>query len=115
MRFAYYDDLDPHCLDKGYVNFDGRAYGKLWALCRESGQIVVADIHTHPGRARQSWTDQQNPMIAQKGHVALLLPNFALHRNRLDELGVYEYLGSYHWNEYAGEAAASYFYIGFWG
>ena len=22
-RFVYYDDLDPHCLDQGYVVFDG--------------------------------------------------------------------------------------------
>ncbi len=45
-RFVYYDDLDPHCLDTGIVVFDGGSFGPLWALCRETGLSVVADLHT---------------------------------------------------------------------
>lgn len=115
MQFVYYDDLDPHCLDQGYVNFDGRAYSKLWALCSKTGLIVVADVHTHPDIARQSSVDEQNPMIAQKGHIAILIPNFAQQAKRLDRLGVYEYQGEYHWKEYYGQAAARYLYVGIWG
>lgn len=115
VRFAYYDDLDPHCLDDGYVNFDGRAYSKLWDLCRQTGLSVVADVHTHPGIARQSLLDQQNPMIAQAGHVAILVPNFAQQPERANKLGVYEYQGDYQWKEYYGQAATRYFYRGMWG
>lgn len=114
-QFAYYDDLDPHCLDDGYVNFDGRYYSDLWSLCQKTGLVVVADVHTHPSIARQSWADQQNPMIAQKGHVAILIPNYAQQGERSKELGVYEYLGSYKWKEYYGQAAARYLYHGIWG
>jgi hypothetical protein len=112
VRFAYYNDLDPHCLDDGYVNFDGRAYGKLWDICRQMGLSVVADVHTHPGIARQSWIDQQNPMIAQVGHAAILVPNYARQPELTDKLGVYEYLGDYQWKEYYGLSATRYFYLG---
>src|SRR5579871_2672857 len=62
-RFVYYDDLDPYCLDTGIVVFDGAGFGPLWALCRETGLRVVADVHTHGGgRARQSPLDRDNPM-----------------------------------------------------
>lgn len=113
-KFAFYDDLDAHCLDKGYIDFDGSSYGKLWDLCRASGLRVVADMHTHPGAARQSVTDEENPMIAQKGHIGILVPNYALKVYRARDLGVYEYEGNHQWKEFTGQKAAIYFYIG-WG
>src|SRR5512140_623886 len=41
-RFVYYDDLDPRCLDRGIVVFDGSGYGPLWQMCRETELSVVA-------------------------------------------------------------------------
>jgi proteasome lid subunit RPN8/RPN11 len=113
-RFAFYDDLDKQCLDTGVVVFNGSAYGKLWDLCRTSGLMVVADVHTHPGLAGQSFIDQRNPMIAQKGHVAIIVPYFARRVFRANELGVYEYQGGHCWKEFNGKNATRYFYIG-WG
>ena len=49
VRFAYYDDFDPTCLDSGIVVFDGAGFGPLWQLCRETGLKVLADLHTHGG------------------------------------------------------------------
>lgn len=113
-QFIFYDDLDAHCLEKGLINFDGSAYGKLWDLCRTSGLMVVADVHTHPGAARQSLIDEENPMIAQKGHIGLLVPNYARMIYKSADLGIYEYEGNHRWKEYTGQKAATYFYIG-WG
>ncbi len=115
-QFAYYDDLDPHSLDTGIVVFDGSGYGPLWQLCRETGLTVVADIHVHPEASRQSPTDRANPMIATKGHIALIVPNFAERVFRPSELGIYEYKGSHSWNDFTGEKTAEdFFYVGFWG
>jgi proteasome lid subunit RPN8/RPN11 len=114
-RFVFYDDLDPQCLVDGYVNFNGKYYSDLWSICRQTGLVVVADVHTHPRIARQSLSDQQNPMIAQKGHVAILIPNFAQQEKWSDKLGVYEYQSNYRWKEYYGKAAARYLYLGIWG
>lgn len=113
--FAYYDDLDPNSLDTGIVVFDGSGYGPLWQLCRETGLIVVADVHVHPGAARQSPSDRANPMIANKGHIALIVPNFAEQVFRPSELGIYEYKGSHSWNDFTGNSSEDFFYVGFWG
>ena len=114
-RFAYYDDLDPRCLDSGIVVFDGAGFPALWSLCREAGLEVVADVHTHPGAPRQSPADRANPMIAQAGHVALIVPDFARRGRRAAELGIYEYAGEHRWRDCGGARAGRFFYIGIWG
>jgi proteasome lid subunit RPN8/RPN11 len=104
--FAYYDDLEPGCLDAGMVVLTGAAYGPLWALCRSTGRTVVADVHTHPRRARQSDLDRRHPMIANAGHVAIIVPDYAQHAVALAELGVYLYRGGHAWLDYSGPSAA---------
>ena len=115
LRFAYYDDFDPSCLDSGIVVFDGAGFGPLWELCRQTKLSVLADLHTHggSGRARQSSLDRDNPMIAQPGHVALIVPNFGRGFRKWD-IGVYEYLGSHRWRDHSGFRAGSFFYTGIW-
>jgi len=113
-RFAYYDDFDPNSLDTGIVVFDGSGYGPLWQLCRETGLGVVADVHVHGGAALQSTADRENPMIAQPGHIALILPSFAQRVFWSDELGIYEYEGNHKWTEWPGRKGEEFFYIGFW-
>src|SRR5579859_5571777 len=116
-RFVYFDDLDQHCLDTGIVVFDGAGFGPLWALCRETGLRVVADVHTHGGHgpARQSPLDRDNPMIAQAGHVGVIVPNRARCPIAPPDLGVYEYLGEHLWRDHSGARAGRFFYVGIWG
>jgi proteasome lid subunit RPN8/RPN11 len=111
---VYYDDLDPHCLDSGVVVFDGAGFGPLWRLCRETGLEVVADVHTHPGAARQSDADRRHPMIATAGHFALIVPDFAARVPRSQELGLYEYAGAHQWRDHSGRAADRIFCTGPW-
>lgn len=114
-RFVYYDDLDPQCLDTGIVVFDGAGYGPLWALCRETGLRVVADVHTHGCAPRQSPLDGDNPMVATPGHIALIVPDFAQRVVGPAELGVYEYQGEHRWRDHSGCQAGRFFYVGMWG
>jgi len=114
-RVVYYDDLDPHSLDTGIVVFDGRGYGPLWTICRESELTVVADVHTHGGVAYQSASDRCNPMIATAGHVAIIVPSFAQDNCQFSDLGIYEYEGAHRWRDRSGARASNYFYVGLWG
>ncbi len=76
-RIVYYDDLDPDCLVGG-IHFHGLAYDKLWSLCRTDGLRVIGDVHTHPsGWVEQSNIDRGSPMVAQQGHVGVIVPHFA--------------------------------------
>ena len=76
---------------------------------------MLADLHTHggPGPARQSSLDRDNPMIAQPGHVALIVPNFAI-GFRMRDVCVYEYLDSHRWRNRSGVGLGRFFYTGVW-
>jgi hypothetical protein len=92
-----YDDLDPHSLDRGIVRFDGRYYGALWDRCRRSNLMVVADIHTHPFGPQQSPSDGAHPMVASDGHIALIVPFFAMRGVGIETIGMYRYRGAAGW------------------
>lgn len=106
VRFVYYDDLDPCCLSSGYVHFDGAGYVRLWQICRDEKMRVVADVHTHPGRwTDQSSSDEHHPMVPQKGHLALIIPNYARWlRFTLKGVGIYEYLGEGVWQHWSARS-----------
>jgi proteasome lid subunit RPN8/RPN11 len=76
---------------------------------------VVADIHTHPGVSVQSSVDRENPMVATRGHIALIVPEFARQIVGSSNLGIYQYLGSHMWQNFSHKQANRFFYIGRWG
>ena len=113
VDFALYDDLDPRSLDTGIVRFDGRHFGELWALCKLKGLTVVADVHVHPGGAGQSVSDREHPMIAVPGHVALILPRYAMRPLRRREIGMYRYRGGKRWWVVPPTDRRTFFHLGF--
>lgn len=112
VSFVLYDDLDPNCLDTGIVHFDGRHFGTLWEICKSSGLVVIADVHTHPGSSEQSKSDQAHPMITRAGHIALILPRFAADPVDRREIGIYRYQGGGQWETTAVQRRRRFFHIG---
>ncbi|MGW1419842.1 Mov34/MPN/PAD-1 family protein [Bradyrhizobium manausense] len=91
--FLPYDAVDPHCL-QGIIIFDGSRMDDVWRICEQQGCSVVADVHTHPGASyRQSDVDQSHPMIPERGHLALIVPNYANRDYMPGEFGIHEYRG----------------------
>lgn len=89
---VYFDDLDPECL-VGAIHLHQRAFSKLWELCAARSLRVIADVHTHPGGGvGQSSIDRENPMIAMRGHVGVIVPNFAQGVIAPKDVGVHLYL-----------------------
>ncbi|MEP7127882.1 MAG: hypothetical protein ABI729_03400, partial [Chitinophagales bacterium] len=101
-EYICYDDLDPHSLDQGYISFDGKCFIPLWKYCELKGLKVIADIHTHPSNwTGQSRPDKKNPMIRVKGHISLIAPNYAMHKNQLlGGIGVHVYMGNSEWESF---------------
>jgi proteasome lid subunit RPN8/RPN11 len=111
---VYFDDLDPTCL-VGHIHLRASAFGKLWSICDERRERVLADIHTHPrGWVAQSDTDRENPMIAKRGHLALIAPRFAQGTIASGDIGVHRYLGDTGWESWLGRQAARRIYVGRW-
>lgn len=112
-EFVFYDDVDPEALSTGIVVIDGRKLGALWAHCRQTGRAVVADVHVHPGGYGQSGSDQDNPVMAEVDHVAMILPDFAGRATRPGGIGVFQYLGARRWRDRSGETPSP-FHVGWW-
>ena len=102
-RLVYYDDLDPHCFDKGIVEFDGGKFGLLWDICRDEGLEVVADVHVHAHGYGQSQSDRDHPMMPLAGHLAVILPHFAGKNVLPGHIGLYEYRGNRNWTDHSLE------------
>lgn len=112
VDFVLYDDLDPHCLDSGIVRFDGRYFSELWAIGKTRGLTVVADIHVHPDGSGQSDSDRAHPMISRAGHVALILPRFAVAPQSRRDIGLYRYEGAKRWTIVPPGDRRAFFHIG---
>jgi proteasome lid subunit RPN8/RPN11 len=109
-RVVYLDDLDPSCLTGG-ISFDGLAYSKLWDICDAEQKVVIGDVHTHPSQSvLQSDIDADNPMLAQEGHVALIVPDYASRLVGADEVGVHRY-NENGWEGWTGADAARWLFI----
>lgn len=111
---VFYDDLDANAYSTGVCVLHAPAFAKLWAICRERGLSVVADVHTHGGRAIQSEADRTNPMVARAGHIAIIVPDFARPSTRMRDVGIYEYRGNHMWAERSPRRMSGFFYVGMW-
>jgi proteasome lid subunit RPN8/RPN11 len=98
--FLPYDVIDPNCLN-GAILFDGSKMDLVWRECRACNLQVVADVHTHPAGYRQSSIDKANPMIPEKGHIAIIIPNFAEGYYTPGQIGMYEFRGGGKWLDHS--------------
>lgn len=71
---------DGFVLDSGWLT-------KFWAELARTSFGVRVQVHTHPGRAFHSPTDDAWPLIHTAGFLSLVIPNFA--RGSADFSGVY--------------------------
>jgi hypothetical protein len=112
-QFVYYDDIDAGALSTGIVIIDGRKLGALWDHCRHTKLEVVADVHVHPQGYWQSRSDQHNPIIAEIGHKAIIIPDYACKSTLPGKIGVYEYLGARRWRDDSSKFFSP-LHVGWW-
>ncbi len=48
-----------------------------WFRLARERRTIAAQIHTHPGAAFHSATDDHWPIISQPGFISIVIPNFA--------------------------------------
>jgi proteasome lid subunit RPN8/RPN11 len=90
-----------------YVAFTAEEMARAWEHCYATGMQVVADVHTHPFGPQQSVTDRAHPIVSIPGHVALIVPFFALRNPQPVDLGVHIFSGGGRWLSIFNQAAHS--------
>jgi proteasome lid subunit RPN8/RPN11 len=104
--YVMYDVVAPQSnREHDYVAFTAEEMARAWEHCYRIGLQVVADVHTHPLGPGQSGTDQAHPIVSLEGHVALIVPYFALRNPMPLDLGVHVFLGAGQWRSVFHEQA----------
>lgn len=86
--------------DVDYFHIPPSSMRSLMDHLRLTRRRVVAQIHTHPGRAFHSEADAEWAIIRHVGALSLVLPYFAestTPENFLNEVMTYEYDATGHW------------------
>lgn len=104
--YLMYDVVAPESSrEHDYVAFTSEEMARAWQHCYAIGLEVVADVHTHPRGPAQSITDRAHPIVSMKGHVALIVPHFAMKNPRPADLGVHIFEGGGRWTSLFGTDA----------
>lgn len=88
-----------------YVAFTAEEMALAWEHCYATGLQVVADIHSHPMGPGQSVTDRAHPIVSVAGHIALIVPYFAMRKPEPIDLGVHVFEGAGRWRSMFRQAA----------
>jgi hypothetical protein len=72
---------------------------RINVLLYERSLSLVAQIHTHPGRAYHSDTDDAYPIVAKVGGVSIVVPDFAFKPFMLKDWAVYRLMKGTGWNK----------------
>ncbi|TIN48494.1 MAG: hypothetical protein E5Y32_04420 [Mesorhizobium sp.] len=87
--------------DIDYFKLPPTSMQALMDHLRSTRRRIVAQIHTHPGRAYHSDVDAKWPIIRHVGALSLVLPHFAATttpENFLTEVMTYEYSPAGGWD-----------------
>ena len=86
----------------GGVTLDYKMLLQIIQLLGEKKQILLAQVHTHPGNFGHSLGDEKTPVSHRIGFISIVVPNYAIHKiKNMKNFYVYEYLGDFKWKLYA--------------
>lgn len=106
--YLMYETIAPgSSCEHDYVALTGQEMAAAWDHCYRVGLEVVADVHTHPLGPAQSISDRAHPMVSVAGHVALIVPQFAMQGPTPADLGVHIFHGDSRWTSIFGERACA--------
>ena len=77
---------DPEADFMGWVSatIDDGWLTTFWKALGASKRSIKAQIHTHPGEALHSATDDEWPIVSQAGFISIVIPDFALGQPSLE-------------------------------
>jgi hypothetical protein len=79
---------------------------QFWSQLAGTARSIKAQLHTHPGDAFHSITDDQWPIISQPGFLSIVIPNFATGKPSLEEAWIGRLRSTGTWQQLASAAEA---------
>jgi hypothetical protein len=76
---------------------DGEELHRINQWLYENKQTLIAQLHTHPGKAYHSEMDDRYPIMATSGGLSIVIPDFAFSDFYLEDWAVYRLLPSKNW------------------
>ena len=77
------------------------ALTRLWRDLAHTGEGIRVQIHTHPGAAFHSVTDDRWPLVHTPGFLSLVIPSFAMGEVGFDGAHLVELDSAGHWSPVA--------------
>jgi hypothetical protein len=76
------------------------------------GELVVAQMHTHPSEAFHSRADDELAIIKHIGAISIVVPNFGMKwEGDLTDTSIHIHLGRCRWRELSGSEVAALFEV----
>lgn len=89
----------------------GEELERIGLALYDSGLQLLAQIHSHPGAAYHSETDDAFPIVTVLGGVSIVVPNFARGGLKISEWAIYRLLPNTGWTEIKGKQKETLFVI----
>lgn len=89
----------------GY-EIDSNWLTQFWKRLAAAGRSVKAQVHTHPGEAFHSATDDRWPIVSQVGFLSIVIPDFAAGESTLDRAWIGRLQPNGRWQQLASAAEA---------
>lgn len=81
------------------VTVENEELHRLNVWLYQNKKLLIAQIHSHPGEAYHSDTDDQFPIVTAIGSISVVVPNFARNSNNLNNCALYRLDNFGRWNE----------------
>lgn len=89
----------------------GEELERIGLALYDNGLQLFAQIHSHPGAAYHSETDDAYPIVTVLGGISIVVPNFARGCVRISEWAIYRLLPITGWTEVTGKQKEGLFVI----
>ena len=76
-----------------------KSTGAIGEIVHRKKKILLAQVHSHPGEAYHSDTDDMNPISHRIGFLSVVVPCFGFGVHNLTDCKIYEYFGRGIWDE----------------
>jgi hypothetical protein len=70
-----------HASSRGSYELDGAWLNEFWQELGKRRTSIIAQIHTHPGRAFHSDTDDDGAIAVHAGFLSIVIPHFGSSRS----------------------------------